>query len=127
MPTELDDYGFGEAWERGDVDFPSVEEALAHAQKNGDGYETVNIGRQEVFEFRVDGNAVLDKIDDDVEAEGIDVCFFWTMDIPDEVVDDLSEMLTKTFCEWADKHGCAKFIKTVVDCEEYDLTTGRVV
>ena len=109
------------------MDFSSVEEALAHAQKNGDGYETVNIGRQEVFEFRVDGNVVLDKIDDDVEAEGIDAGFFWSMDIPDEVVDDLSEMLTKTFCEWADKHGYAKSIKTFVDCEEYDITTGRPV
>ena len=44
-----------------------------------------------------------------------------------EDIDDLSEMLTQTFRAWADKHGCAKFVETVVDCEEYDLTTGRPV
>ena len=127
MPNELYVYGFGEDWERGDADFPSVEEALADAQKKGDGYETVNIGRQEVFEFRVDGNAVLDKIDDDVDAEGIEVDFFWNMDLPKEDIDDLSEMLTQTFRAWADKHGCAKFVEYITDVKKYDLATGRQV
>jgi hypothetical protein len=127
MPNELYVYGFGEDWERGDADFPSVEEALADAQKKGDGYETVNIGRQEVFEFRVDGNAVLDKIDDDVDAEGIEVDFFWNMDLLKEDIDDLSEMLTQTFRAWADKHGCAKFVEYITDVKKYDLATGRQV
>lgn len=127
MPNELYVYGFGEDWERGDADFPSVEEALADAQKKGDGYETVNIGRQEVFEFRVDGNAVLDKIDDDVDAEGLEVDFFWNMDLLKEDIDDLSEMLTKTFRAWADKHGCAKFVEYITDVKKYDLETGRTV
>lgn len=127
MPNELYVYGFGEDWERGDADFPSVEEALADAQKKGDGYETVNIGRQEVFEFRVDGNAVLDKIDDDVDAEGIEVDFFWNMDLLKEDIDDLSEMLTQTFRAWADKHGCAKFVEYITDVKKYDLETGRQV
>ena len=127
MPNELYVYGFGEDWERGDADFPSVEEALADAQKKGDGYETVNIGRQEVFEFRVDGNAVLDKIDDDVDAEGIEVDFFWNMDLLKEDIDDLSEMLTQTFRAWADKNGCAKFVEYITDVKKYDLETGRQV
>ena len=127
MPNELYVYGFGEDWERGDADFPSVEEALADAQKKGDGYETVNIGRQEVFEFRVDGNAVLDKIDDDVDAEGLEVDFFWNMDLLKEDIDDLSEMLTQTFRAWADKHGCAKFVEYITDVKKYDLETGRTV
>lgn len=127
MPNELYVYGFGEDWERGDADFPSVEEALTDAQKKGDGYETVNIGRQEVFEFRVDGNAVLDKIDDDVDAEGIEVDFFWNMDLLKEDIDDLSEMLTQTFRAWADKHGCAKFVEYITDVKKYDLETGRQV
>ena len=127
MPNELYVYGFGEDWERGDADFPSVEEALADAQKKGDGYETVNIGRQEVFEFRVDGNAVLDKIDDDVDAEGIEVDFFWNMDLPKEDIDDLSEMLTQTFRAWADKHGCATFVEYITDVKKYDLETVRTV
>ena len=127
MPNEFYVYGFGEDWERGDADFPSVEEALADAQKKGDGYETVNIGRQEVFEFRVDGNAVLDKIDDDVDAEGLEVDFFWNMDLLKEDIDDLSEMLTQTFRAWADKHGCAKFVEYITDVKKYDLETGRQV
>ena len=127
MPDELYDYGFGDDWECGQGYFPSVEEALNHARKNGDGYETVNIGRQDVLEFRVDGQAVLDQIDDDVDAEGIEVNFFWSMNLPKEDIDDLSEMLTQTFRAWADKHGCAKFVEYITDVKKYDLATGRTV
>lgn len=120
-------YGFGEGGERGEGYFSSIEEALEHARKNTDEDDTVNIGRGEVLEFRVDGQSVLDQIDDDVDAEGIEVNFFWNMDLPKEDIDDLSEMLTQTFRAWADKHGCAKFVEYITDVKKYDLATGRQV
>ena len=120
-------YGFGEDDERGEGYFSSIEEALEHARKNTDEDDTVNIGRGEILEFRVDGQSVLDQIDDDIDAEGIEVNFFWSMDLPKEDIDDLSEMLTQTFREWADKHGYARHIKYCTDCKEYDLTTGEPV
>ena len=120
-------YGFGEDDERGEGYFSSIEEALGHARKNTDEDDTVNIGRGEVLEFRVDGQSVLDQIDDDVDAEGIEVNFFWSMDLPKEDIDDLSEMLTQTFRAWADKHGCAKFVEYITDVKKYDLATGRQV
>ena len=83
--------------------------------------------RGEVLEFRVDGQSVLDQIDDEVDAEGIEVNFFWNMDLPKEDIDDLSEMLTQTFRAWADKHGCAKFVEYITDVKKYDLETGRTV
>ena len=120
-------YGFGEDDERGEGYFSSIEEALEHARKNTDEDDTVNIGRGEILEFRVDGQSVLDQIDDDVDAEGIEVNFFWSMDLPKEDIDDLSEMLTQAFCAWADKHGYDKAVEYIGGCKEYDLATGRQV
>jgi hypothetical protein len=120
-------YGFGEDGERGEGYFPSIEEALEHARKNTDENETVCIGRGEVLEFRVDGNAVLEQIDNDIDAEGIETNFFWKSDVPKEAVEDLSEMLTQAFQTWADKHGYAKSIEYIADCKEYNLETGQLV
>nr|DAW77767.1 MAG TPA: Heterocyst differentiation regulator C-terminal Hood domain [Caudoviricetes sp.] len=120
-------YGFGKNGERGQGYFKSIAEALDDARKNADEDKMVNIGREDVFEFRVDGQAVLDQIDDDIDAEGIEVDFFWSLNIPKDGIEDLSAMLTKTFREWADKHGYARHIKYCTDCKEYDLTTGEPV
>ena len=120
-------YGFGEDSERGEGYFPSIEEALEHARKNTDEYEIVCVGRGEVLELRVDGNAVLEQMDDDIDAEGIETTFFWESDVPKEAVEDLSEMLTQAFRVWADKHGYAKSIEYIADCKEYDLETGQPV
>ena len=80
-----------------------------------------------MLEFRVDGNAVLEQIDEDIDAEGLETNFFWEMDVPKEDVEDLSEMLTQAFRAWADKHGYAKSIEYIADCKEYNLETGQLV
>ena len=42
-------------------------------------------------------------------------------------IDELSDMLTKAFQAWADKHGYDKSIAYGTNVERYDLKTGRLV
>ena len=120
-------YCFEEYGGRGDGYFPSVEEALKNARKNANGDKTVYIGHKEVREFRVDGDAVLEQIDRDVDADVDDDNFSLSLHTPQADVDDLSEMLTQTFRAWADKHGYDKAVEYIGGCKEYDLATGRQV
>ena len=112
MSEELYLYSFDEEGERAQSYFSSLEEALEDAWKNADEEDTVYIWREEQLELCVRGEEVIEDMRCQMGEEGLE---------------ELSDMLTKTFQKWADKHGYEKSIAYGTDTKLYDLKTGRPV
>lgn len=125
MPEELYLYSFNEEGERAQSYFSSIEEALEDARKNADEEETVYIWREEQFEFCVRGEEVIEDMRCQMGEEGLDEDYLECPEQP--ALDELSDMLTKTFQKWAGKHGYEKSIAYGTDAKLYDLKTGRPV
>ncbi|BEU88688.1 hypothetical protein TAMA11512_21520 [Selenomonas sp. TAMA-11512] len=124
MDDELYLYSFNEDGERARFYFSSVEEALDDARKNADEDETVYIWKEEEFELRVRGEELIEDMQCQLDEESIHVDL---ADPEKPELDELSDMLTKVFQEWADKHGYAKSVTYGTDTKLYDLKTGRPV
>ena len=125
MSEELYLYSFNEEGERAQSYFSSIEEALEDARRNADEEETVYIWEEELLEFCVRGEEVIEDMRRQMGEEGLDEDY---LECPEQsALDELEDMLTKAFQEWADKHGYEKSIAYGTDCKEYDLETGRQV
>ena len=122
MSEELYLYSFDEEGERAQSYFSSLEEALEDAWKNADEEDTVYIWREEQLELCVRGEEVIEDMRCQMGEEGLDEDY---LECPEQsALDELSNMLTKTFQEWADKHGYEKSIAYGSAAELYDLKTG---
>ena len=122
MPEELYLYSFNEEGERAQSYFSSIEEALEDARRNADEEETVYIWKEEQFELCVRGEEVIEDMRRQMGEEGLDEDY---LECPEQsALDELSNMLTKIFQEWADKHGYEKSIAYGSAAELYDLKTG---
>ena len=125
MPEELYLYSFNEEGERAQFYFSSIEEALEDARRNGDEEETVYIWKEEQLELFVRGEEVIEDMRRQMGEEGLDEDY---LECPEQsALDELSNMLTKIFQEWADKHGYEKSVTYGTDTRLYDLKTGRPV
>ena len=125
MPEELYLYSFNEEGERAQFYFSSIEEALEDARRNADEEETVYIWKEEQLELCVRGEEVIEDMRRQMDEECLDEDY---LEYPEQsALDELSNMLTKTFQEWADKHGYEKSVTYGTDTGLYDLKTGRPV
>ena len=125
MSEELYLYSFDEEGERAQSYFSSLEEALEDAWKNADEEDTVYIWREEQLELCVRGEEVIEDMRCQMGEEGLDEDY---LECPEQsALEELSDMLTKTFQKWADKHGYEKSITYGTNTELYDLKTGRPV
>nr|DAX26976.1 MAG TPA: hypothetical protein [Caudoviricetes sp.] len=125
MSEELYLYSFDEEGERAQSYFSSLEEALEDAWKNADEEDTVYIWREEQLELCVRGEEVIEDMRCQMGEEGLDEDY---LECPEQsALEELSDMLTKTFQKWADKHGYEKSIAYGTDTKLYDLKTGRPV
>ena len=125
MLEELYLYSFNKEGERAQSYFSSVEEALEDARRNADEEETVYIWKEEQFELCVRGEEVIEDMRRQMGEEGLDEDY---LECPEQsALDELSNMLTKIFQEWADKHGYEKSIAYGAAAELYDLETGHIV
>ena len=123
MPEELYLYSFNEEGERAQSYFSSIEEALEDARRNADEEETVYIWKEEQLELCVRGEEVIEDMRRQMDEECLDNDY---LEYPEQsALEELSSMLTKTFQEWADKHGYEKSIAYGTAAELYDLKTGR--
>ena len=118
-------YSFNEEGERAQFYFSSIEEALEDARRNADEEETVYTWKEEQLEFFVRGEEVIEDMRRQMDEEGLDEDY---LECPEQsALDELSDMLTKTFQAWADKHGYEKSIAYGAHAERYDLQTGCIV
>ena len=125
MSEELYLYSFDEEGERAQSYFSSLEEALEDAWKNADEEDTVYIWREEQLELCVRGEEVIEDMRCQMGEEGLDEDY---LECPEQsALEELSDMLTKTFQKWADKHGYEKSIAYGTNVERYDLKTGCIV
>ena len=125
MPKGRYLYSFDEEGDHPQFYFSSVDEALEDARKNADGEESVYIWKQERLELCVSGEEVIEDMRCQIDEEGLDEDY---LECPEQsALDELSDMLTKTFQAWADKHGYEKSIAYGANAERYDLKTGRLV
>lgn len=125
MPEELYLYSFNEEGERAQFYFSSIEEALEDARRNADEEETVYIWKEEQLELCVRGEEIIEDMRRQMDEECLDEDY---LEYPEQsALDELSNMLTKTFQEWADKHGYEKSVTYGTDTGLYDLKTGRPV
>ena len=125
MPEELYLYSFNEEGERAQSYFFSIEEALEDARRNADEEEAVYIWKEEQLELCVRGEEVIEDMRRQMGEEGLDEDY---LECPEQsALDELSNMLTKIFQEWADKHGYVKSVTYGTDTGLYDLKTGRSV
>ena len=125
MNEELYLYSFNEEGERAQSYFSSIEEALKDARKNADEEDTVYIWREEQLDLFVRGEEVIEDMQNQMDEEGLDVDY---LEYPEKsALEELSNMLTKTFQEWADKHGYEKSVTYGTDTRLYDLKTGLPV
>ena len=123
MPEKLYLYSFDEEGNHPQFYFSSIDEALEDARKKADGEETV--WQEERLELCVSGEDVIEGMRCQMDEEGLDEDY---LESPEQsALDELSDMLTKTFQAWADKHGYEKSIAYGTDAELYDLKTGRPV
>lgn len=103
----------------------SIEEALEDARKNADEEETVYIWKEEQLELCVRGEEVIEDMRCQMDEEGLDEDY---LECPEQsALDELEDMLTKAFQEWADKYGYEKSVTYGTDTRLYDLKTGRPV
>ena len=71
------------------------------------------------------GEEVIEDMRRQMDEEGLDEDY---LECPEQsALDELSNMLTKTFREWADKNGYEKSIAYGTNVERYDLKTGCIV
>ena len=125
MPEELYLYSFNEEGERAQSYFSSIEEALEDARRNVDEEETVYIWKEEQLELCVRGEEVIEDMRRQMGEEGLDEDY---LECPEQsALEELSNMLTTTFREWADKHRYEKSVAYGTAAELYDLKTGRPV
>ncbi len=125
MPEELYLYSFNGEGERAQFYFSSIEKALEDARRNADEEETVYIWKEEQLELFVRGEEVIEDMRRQMDEEGLDEDY---LECPEQsALDELSNMLTKTFREWADKNGYEKSIAYGTNVERYDLKTGCIV
>ena len=118
-------YSFNEEGERAQFYFSSIEEALEDARRNADEEETVYIWKEEQLELFVRGEEVIEDMRRQMDEEGLDEDY---LECPEQsAIEELSNMLTKTFREWADKHGYEKSVAYGAHAERYDLQTGCIV
>ena len=118
-------YSFNEAGDHPQFYFSSIGAAFEDARKHADGEETVSIWKEERLELCVIGEEVIEGMRRQMDEEGLDEdC----LEYPEQsALDELSDMLTKTFRKWADKHGYEKSIAYGAHAERYDLQTGCIV
>ena len=125
MPNARYLYSFDEEGDHPQFYFSSVDEALEDARKKADGEETVYIWQEEQLELCVSGEEAIESIRRQMDEEGLDED---DLECPEQsALDELSDMLTKAFQAWADKHGYDKSIAYGANAERYDLKTGRLV
>ena len=119
MPEKLYLYSFDEEGERAQFYFSSIEEALEDARRNVDEEEIVYIWQEEQLELCVRGEEVIEDMRRQMDEEDLDEDYLESPEQP--ALDELSDMLTKTFQAWADKHGYEKSIAYGANAERYDL------
>ena len=125
MPKGRYLYSFDEEGDHPQFYFSTTDEALEDARKKADGEETVYIWKEEQLELCVSGEEAIEGMRCQMDEEGLDEDY---LECPEQsAIDELSDMLTKTFQAWADKHGYEKSIAYGADAELYDLKTGRPV
>lgn len=125
MTEELYLYSFNEEGERAQFYFSSIEEALEDARRNADEEETVYIWQEEQLELCVRGEEVIEDMRRQMGEEDLDEDY---LESPEQsALDELSNMLTKTFQAWADKNGYEKSVAYGTNAERYDLQTGCIV
>ena len=125
MSEELYLYSFNEEGERARSYFSSIDEALEDARKNADEEETVYIWKEERLELFVRGEEIIEDMRRQMDEACLDEDY---LEYPEQsALEELSSMLTKTFQEWADKHGYEKSIAYGTAAESYDLKTGHPV
>ncbi|WP_273078696.1 hypothetical protein [Selenomonas felix] len=125
MPKGRYLYSFDEEGDHPQFYFSTIDEALEDARKKADGEETVYIWKEEQLELCVSGEEAIEGMRCQMDEEGLDEDY---LECPEQsAIDELSDMLTKTFQAWADKHGYEKSIAYGADAELYDLKTGRPV
>ena len=118
-------YSFNEEGERAQFYFSSIEEALEDARRNADEEETVCIWKEEQLELCVRGEEVIEDMRRQMGEEDLDEDY---LECPAQsALDELSDMLTKAFQAWADKHGYEKSVAYGAHAERYDLQTGCIV
>ena len=118
-------YSFDEEGDHPQFYFSSVDEALEDAREKADGEETVYIWQEERLELCVSGGEAIESMRRQMDEEGLDED---DLGCPEQsALDELSDMLTKAFQAWADKHGYEKAITYGANAERYDLKTGRLV
>ena len=125
MPKARYLYSFDEEGDHPQFYFSSVDEALEDAREKADGEETVYIWQEEQLDLCVRGEEVIEDMQNQMGEEGLDEDY---LECPEQsALDELSNMLTKTFQKWADKHGYVKSVTYGTDTGLYDLKTGRPV
>ena len=125
MPKARYLYSFDEEGDHPQFYFSSVDEALEDARKKADGEATVYIWKEERLELCVIGEEVIEGMRRQMDEEGLDEDY---LESPEQsALDELSDMLTKAFQAWADKHGYDKAVAYGTNAERYDLKTGRLV
>ena len=81
--------------------------------------------KEERLELCVIGEEVIEGMRRQMDEEGLDEDY---LESPEQsALDELSDMLTKAFQAWADKHGYDKSVAYGTNAERYDLKTGRLV
>ena len=118
-------YSFNEAGDHPQFYFSSIGAAFEDARKHADEEETVYIWKEEQLELFVRGEEVIEDMRRQMDEEGLDEDY---LECPEQsALEELSNMLTKTFREWADKNGYEKSIAYGTNVERYDLKTGCIV
>ena len=118
-------YSFNEAGDHPQFYFSSIGAAFEDARKHADGAETVYIWKEEQLELCVSGEEAIESMRRQMDEEALDDD---NLECPEQsAIDELSDMLTKAFQAWADKHGYEKSIAYGAHTERYDLKTGCLV
>ena len=108
-------------------EFASAEEALKYAREYDPDYKDVYVGEVVPYTPHICGGWVIEGLQEDAVNECDEVADEWMTHVTQDEEKDLSDMLTATFVEWANKHGYMPDFCKIVNVRHYRMPTGEEV